>query len=179
MLPHLQLLPKLVFLSVCNVLPVLYFICKSHWLQQIICLKNRVWYKKKLSKNPFRHYLFKNIAILLQRSKAIFSSHSLCWLLISIHTKSLSLISIGGCSQKKKFGGHKRTAKIAKMHSKKCLWSYMGSEDGASSPLPHPCHANAPDVMGTDNSWGRCTQAACERLLHLQKPNPSVKPAED
>lgn len=56
---------------------------------------------------------------------------------------------------------------------------YHGNEDGASSPLPHPCHANAPDVMGTDNSWGWCTQAACERLLHLQKPNPSVKPAKD
>lgn len=55
----------------------------------------------------------------------------------------------------------------------------MGNEDGASSPLPHPCHAISPDVMGTDNSWGWCARAACERLLHLQKPNPSVKPAKD
>lgn len=46
-------------------------------------------------------------------------------------------------------------------------------------PLPHPCHANAPDVMGTNNSWGWYTQAACEALLHLQKPNPSVNEAKD
>lgn len=54
----------------------------------------------------------------------------------------------------------------------------MRRGDGASWPVPHPCHANAPDVMGTDNSWGWCTQAACEWPLHLQKPNPSVKPAK-
>lgn len=52
-------------------------------------------------------------------------------------------------------------------------------EDGASLHLPHPCHASTPDVMGTSNSWGQCTRTACEMLLHLQKPNPSVKPAKD
>lgn len=68
-------------------------------------------------------------------------------------------------------------AKQTWTHWEECLRHY-GNEDGASSPLPHPCHANAPDVMGTGNSWGCCTQAACERLLHLQKPNPSVKPGK-
>lgn len=41
--------------------------------------------------------------------------------------------------------------------SKECL-GYHGHGDGASSPLPHPRHANAPDVMGTDNSWCWCMQ---------------------
>lgn len=57
------------------------------------------------------------------------------------------------------------------------VWDSMGMKMVPPRPLPHPCHANAPDVMGTANSWGRCTKAACERALHLQKPNPSVKPA--
>lgn len=35
-----------------------------------------------------------------------------------------------------------------------------GNGDGRSLPLPHPCHANGPDVMGTKNSCGCVWKAA-------------------